>query len=945
MTYSSSPSTSSSLFTKRRRAFVACKHCRIRKVKASILYTSTPPRTEWLLFYQCAGGSDIDYVPCTRCEQKGLKCEFNAGPNAWFDPSPFEPEVAQSHAYSHPGRTTQPIIPPSAGINVYLGSDQASSSLVCGSTPPQSSTAPVAPSSPPSVSTDPQDMYAFTQDGGKTQFMPHFNNGIDPDLGLLNPVMYNVDFRPPYASQTDSRGTQYSYPKVVPMLLRRELQHPLRTPTRLYYSKVFLFHSDFSDQPPISFTHSLELLLQEFAHHEHQQFPFGINLSGMTGVIWRESPFRPDHSIKARKRHLARGGLSTRRMHCIPFSNTCAGVPSLSGTARRGVRSRSRITHGSPTSVVVSSDDSRRRQSHAAAEPAWQVRLNSSLKKSSKYLRTTLHQKQNSRQYDAHSNHSTGRDSTLTAILGIGRVTGWKLVVSPFFSFFDEHAMDIVVWDQESHIVTVDNSVLLFAKNMSVAVSTAITTSAIDFQWSFKFRSRPEVIIHPHHSILRAYSRNPAERSSLANIVGLEKSRRACAGGSHISHVPCTRCEQKGLKCEFTAGPTARLEPSPFEGEIAHRDDYSDPGDNTPALILPSAGINTYLGPNSGQASSSLVGFSDTSSQSRTRPDAPLPPPSVSTYPQDMFAQPQEGSDTQLLLPLDNFVNSGQSLFNPVLCDHASAFASPVHAAAARASTPAEDSYAPVLSRNITFHSDLHVDPHQENRSRDVPIGPMRAYAALGSTSCTGFLGLSGTTRRITQVSMPTSAIRDFAPPDWQPPNAVATLHRMPDEPPGSIRWLTAKSLLSGVRQQLHAAVAHEPARQLILQTKNSYDCPCATLHQQQSSPEYESSTHLRHFVTPLRNGKVPRHFRMREELCLIAGITERDEQKIPLFCHHQPPRRSRRAPDPGTVVEPDLIAGRQCKPVVPCVAASHPTFGSQSTDLTRRAILKMTEI
>jgi hypothetical protein len=58
-------------------------------------------------------------------------------------------------------------------------------------------------------------MYAFTQDGGKTQFMPHFNNGIDPDLGLLNPVMYNVDFRPPYAPQTDSRGTQCSFPKAV----------------------------------------------------------------------------------------------------------------------------------------------------------------------------------------------------------------------------------------------------------------------------------------------------------------------------------------------------------------------------------------------------------------------------------------------------------------------------------------------------------------------------------------------------------------------------------------------------------------------------------------------------------------------------------------------------------------------------------------------------------
>ncbi|KAJ6629446.1 hypothetical protein B0H10DRAFT_2184397 [Mycena sp. CBHHK59/15] len=45
------------------------------------------------------------------------------------------------------------------------------------------------------------------------------------------------------------------------------------------------------------------------------------------------------------------------------------------------------------------------------------------------------------------------------------------------------------------------------------------------------------------------------------------------------------------------------------------------------------------------------------------------------------------------------------------------------------------------------------------------------------------------------------------------------------------------------------------------------------------------------------------RHFRVRvwEVHCLITGITERHEQNIPLFYHyhHQPPRRSRRAPDP----------------------------------------------
>ncbi|KAJ7894891.1 hypothetical protein B0H14DRAFT_2558930 [Mycena olivaceomarginata] len=164
--------------------------------------------------------------------------------------------------------THNPLIPSSAGINAYLGSDQAASSL----------------------------------DSGKTQFMLHFNNGIDPDLGLLNPAMYNVDFRPPYAPQTDS-------PNVSAFQAHAAAARASTTVEDLYYSKVFLFTPTLyvdtlpieSDQHPISFTHSLDLLLQDFAHHENQQFPFGINLSGMTGVIWRESPFRPDHSIKARK--------------------------------------------------------------------------------------------------------------------------------------------------------------------------------------------------------------------------------------------------------------------------------------------------------------------------------------------------------------------------------------------------------------------------------------------------------------------------------------------------------------------------------------------------------------------------------------------------------------------------------------------------------------------
>ncbi|KAJ7908937.1 hypothetical protein B0H13DRAFT_1878103 [Mycena leptocephala] len=57
--------TSSSLFTKRRRAYVACNNCRKRKAK-------------------CVAGSEVDYKPCTR----------------W---------------------SPQPITPPSAGLSKYLG--------------------------------------------------------------------------------------------------------------------------------------------------------------------------------------------------------------------------------------------------------------------------------------------------------------------------------------------------------------------------------------------------------------------------------------------------------------------------------------------------------------------------------------------------------------------------------------------------------------------------------------------------------------------------------------------------------------------------------------------------------------------------------------------------------------------------------------------------------
>ncbi|KAJ7673824.1 hypothetical protein DFH06DRAFT_1123494 [Mycena polygramma] len=53
------PAATLSLFTKRRRAFVACAGCRKRKIK-------------------CVKLSDIDNAPCTRCALKGIKCEYGA---------------------------------------------------------------------------------------------------------------------------------------------------------------------------------------------------------------------------------------------------------------------------------------------------------------------------------------------------------------------------------------------------------------------------------------------------------------------------------------------------------------------------------------------------------------------------------------------------------------------------------------------------------------------------------------------------------------------------------------------------------------------------------------------------------------------------------------------------------------------------------------------------
>ncbi|KAJ7676798.1 hypothetical protein DFH06DRAFT_1317408 [Mycena polygramma] len=108
----SSSSAAINLFTKRRRAYVACANCRKRKIK-------------------CITVSEVDYSPCTQCSLKGLKCEYSAvpegSPSSSQPGTPPEIEVPTTERdYSHVGGTPKPITPPSAGINEYLGSTPSS---------------------------------------------------------------------------------------------------------------------------------------------------------------------------------------------------------------------------------------------------------------------------------------------------------------------------------------------------------------------------------------------------------------------------------------------------------------------------------------------------------------------------------------------------------------------------------------------------------------------------------------------------------------------------------------------------------------------------------------------------------------------------------------------------------------------------------------------------
>ncbi|KAJ6472887.1 hypothetical protein C8R47DRAFT_1076788 [Mycena vitilis] len=97
------PAATLSLFTKRRRAFVACAGCRKRKIK-------------------CVKLSDIDNAPCTRCALKGIKCEYGAvtDDSSASQPSVTPPRIdidlpTRERTYSDAGWVPPPITPPSGG--------------------------------------------------------------------------------------------------------------------------------------------------------------------------------------------------------------------------------------------------------------------------------------------------------------------------------------------------------------------------------------------------------------------------------------------------------------------------------------------------------------------------------------------------------------------------------------------------------------------------------------------------------------------------------------------------------------------------------------------------------------------------------------------------------------------------------------------------------------
>ncbi|KAJ6564039.1 hypothetical protein B0H19DRAFT_1067639 [Mycena capillaripes] len=127
MAHSSPPGEASSLFTRHRRAYIACSSCRKRKVRRLRLTGVFPA--------QCLQLSKDDSTPCIRCTHRGINCEYVAVSEDFTSsqPSTSPPHThvpAREHIYCDSAWTPQPITPPSAGMSAFLSPIPSSSTGV-----------------------------------------------------------------------------------------------------------------------------------------------------------------------------------------------------------------------------------------------------------------------------------------------------------------------------------------------------------------------------------------------------------------------------------------------------------------------------------------------------------------------------------------------------------------------------------------------------------------------------------------------------------------------------------------------------------------------------------------------------------------------------------------------------------------------------------------------
>ncbi|CAK5274995.1 unnamed protein product [Mycena citricolor] len=106
---SSKPAVDSSVFSTRRRAYMACTNCRHRKIK-------------------CIAPADGDFGPCKRCAKRDMACEYVAVPeemayerhNDYASPDPTNYDYTARNVQAGRSRDPQPITLPSASLNEYM---------------------------------------------------------------------------------------------------------------------------------------------------------------------------------------------------------------------------------------------------------------------------------------------------------------------------------------------------------------------------------------------------------------------------------------------------------------------------------------------------------------------------------------------------------------------------------------------------------------------------------------------------------------------------------------------------------------------------------------------------------------------------------------------------------------------------------------------------------